>query len=216
MLYPAEALNVAASNALLKTLEEPPSGVVFLLVSARIDRLLPTIISRCRQWPMAVPAPDAAAAWLAAQGIDQAPALLAEAGGAPLAALALASDENRPLRDYTLGQLAAGAACDPFACGETLQKLPVPLVLGWLQRWLYDLLAQRMAGAPRYFPMHAARALRGSGRCERVRALHEGRDAAADGREPPAQRAARIRGIVSRLPGNVRVTRHCFSWVAKR
>ncbi|MBN3819706.1 DNA polymerase III subunit delta', partial [Paraburkholderia sp. Se-20369] len=65
VLYPAEALNVAASNALLKTLEEPPAGVVFLLVSARIDRLLPTIISRCRQWPMTVPAPEAAAAWLA-------------------------------------------------------------------------------------------------------------------------------------------------------
>ena len=216
MLYPAEALNVAASNALLKTLEEPPSGVVFLLVSARIDRLLPTIISRCRQWPMAVPAPDAAAARLAAQGIDQAPALLAEAGGAPLAALALASDENRPLRDYTPGSSRPGRPATRSRAARRCRKLPVPLVLGWLQRWLYDLLAQRMAGAPRYFPMHAAsRALRGSGRCERVRALHEGRDAAADG-EPPAQRAARIRGIVSRLPGNVRVTRHCFSWVAKR
>ncbi|WP_009905012.1 DNA polymerase III subunit delta', partial [Burkholderia thailandensis] len=152
VLYPAEALNVAAANALLKTLEEPPSGVVFLLVSARIDRLLPTIVSRCRQWPMTVPAPDTAAAWLAAQNVADANALLAEAGGAPLAALALASDENRPLRDWTLAQLAAGAACDPFACGETLQKLPVPVVLGWLQRWLYDLLAERAAGAPRYFP----------------------------------------------------------------
>ncbi|HGF2963741.1 TPA: DNA polymerase III subunit delta', partial [Burkholderia multivorans] len=83
VLYPAEALNVAASNALLKTLEEPPPGVVFLLVSARIDRLLPTIVSRCRQWPMSVPAPEAAAAWLATQGVDDARALLAEAGGAP-------------------------------------------------------------------------------------------------------------------------------------
>ncbi|WP_324657978.1 DNA polymerase III subunit delta' [Burkholderia thailandensis] len=156
VLYPAEALNVAAANALLKTLEEPPSGVVFLLVSARIDRLLPTIVSRCRQWPMTVPAPDAAAAWLAAQNVADANALLAEAGGAPLAALALASDENRPLRDWTLAQLAAGAACDPFACGETLQKLPVPVVLGWLQRWLYDLLAERAAGAPRYFPAQRA------------------------------------------------------------
>jgi DNA polymerase-3 subunit delta' len=155
VLYPAEALNVAASNALLKTLEEPPAGVVFVLATARIDRLLPTIVSRCRQWPMTTPAPDVAAAWLAAQGVDDAPALLAEAGGAPLAALALASDEHRPLRDFTLSQLAAGAGCDPFACGENLHKLPVPLVLGWLQRWLYDLLAQRMAGAPRYFPSHA-------------------------------------------------------------
>lgn len=156
VLYPAEALNVAAANALLKTLEEPPSGVVFLLASARVDRLLPTIVSRCRQWPMAVPAPDAAAAWLAAQQVADANALLAEGGGAPLAALALANDENRPLRDWTLAQLAAGAACDPFACGETLQKLPVPVVLGWLQRWLYDLLAERAAGAPRYFPAQRA------------------------------------------------------------
>lgn len=79
VLYPAEALNVAAANALLKTLG-PPSGVVFLLASARVDRLLPTIVSRCRQWPMAVPAPDAAAAWLAAQQVADANALLAEAG----------------------------------------------------------------------------------------------------------------------------------------
>ncbi|MEZ2348959.1 DNA polymerase III subunit delta' [Caballeronia sp. RCC_10] len=152
LLYPAEALNVAAANALLKTLEEPPSGVVFLLVSARIDKLLPTIISRCRQWPMSVPNASDARAWLASQGVDDAAGLLAEAGGAPLAALALASDEHRALRDFTLAQLAAGPNCDAFACGENLQKLPVPMVLGWLQRWLYDLLAQRTAGRPRYFP----------------------------------------------------------------
>ncbi|SAL44898.1 DNA polymerase III subunit delta' [Caballeronia humi] len=158
LLYPAEALNIAAANALLKTLEEPPSGVVFLMVSARVDRLLPTIISRCRQWPMSLPQPATAIAWLAAQGVDDPAALLAEAGGAPLNALALASDENRPLRDFTLAQLAAGPKCDAFACGENLQKLPVPMVLGWLQRWLYDLLAQRTAGRPRYFP-NASKAL---------------------------------------------------------
>ena len=156
VLAPAEALNVAAANALLKTLEEPPAGVVFLMVSARIDRLLPTIISRCRQWPMTAPALEIATPWLVAQGVAEAPALLAEAGGAPLTALALASDENRSLRDWTLKQLAAGPQCDAFACAEALQKLPVPLVLGWLQRWLYDLLAQRTAGAPRYFPQAAA------------------------------------------------------------
>ncbi|HEV3106102.1 MAG TPA: DNA polymerase III subunit delta', partial [Trinickia sp.] len=152
LVYPAEALNAAAANALLKTLEEPPAGVVFLLVSARIDRLLPTIISRCRQWPMSTPSPERARAWLGEQGVADAQALLAEAGGAPLAALALAADENRTLRDFTLAQLAAGAQCDAFACGEALQKLPVPVVLGWLQRWLYDLLAERTAQRPRYFP----------------------------------------------------------------
>ena len=152
LVYPADALNAASANALLKTLEEPPAGVVFLLVSARIDRLLPTIISRCRQWPMSTPSPDEARTWLSDQGVPDAGALLAEAGGAPLAALALAGDENRPLRDFTLKQLAAGPECDAFACAEALQKLPVPVVLGWLQRWLYDLVAERAAQRPRYFP----------------------------------------------------------------
>jgi DNA polymerase III subunit delta' len=166
VLAPAEALNVAAANALLKTLEEPPAGVVFLMVSARIDRLLPTIISRCRQWPMAAPTADIATRWLAEQGVAEAAALLAEAGGAPLAALALASDDNRELRDWTLKQLAAGAQCDAFACAEALQKLPVPLVLGWLQRWLYDLLAQRTAGTPRYFPQAANALARCAGQAD--------------------------------------------------
>lgn len=152
LVYPADALNAASANALLKTLEEPPAGVMFLLVSARVDRLLPTIISRCRQWPMSSPSADKAQAWLTQQGVPDAGALLAEAGGAPLSALALAADENRALRDFTLKQLAAGPQCDAFACGEALQKLPVPIVLGWLQRWLYDLIAERAAQRPRYFP----------------------------------------------------------------
>ncbi|MGA7780666.1 MAG: DNA polymerase III subunit delta', partial [Paraburkholderia sp.] len=70
------------------------------------------------------------------------------------------------LRDWTLKQLAAGADCDAFACAETLQKLPVPLVLGWLQRWLYDLLAQRTAGTPRYFPQAANALARCAGQAD--------------------------------------------------
>lgn len=154
LLFPAESLNVAAANALLKTLEEPPPGVVFLLVSANVERLLPTIVSRCRQWPLATPDAATAAGWLHGQAIDDPAGALAEAGGAPLAALALARDEHAPLKRFALEQLGAGAACDAFACGEALQKVPVPSVLGWLQRWLYDVLATQTTGQPRYFPAH--------------------------------------------------------------
>ncbi|HSQ95387.1 MAG TPA: DNA polymerase III subunit delta' [Croceibacterium sp.] len=45
---PADDLESSASNALLKSLEEPPQGTFFLLVAHRIGRLLPTIRSRCR------------------------------------------------------------------------------------------------------------------------------------------------------------------------
>src|SRR5262245_46662295 len=43
----ADALVAQAQNALLKTLEEPPSASVFILVTSRPDALLPTVLSRC-------------------------------------------------------------------------------------------------------------------------------------------------------------------------
>jgi DNA polymerase-3 subunit delta' len=51
----ADMLVPAAQNALLKTLEEPPSASMFLLITARPDALLPTVQSRCprlRFWPL--------------------------------------------------------------------------------------------------------------------------------------------------------------------
>jgi len=156
LIYPAEAMNAASSNALLKTLEEPPEAVVFVLVTSRIERLLPTIISRCRQWPMGVPAAGPAQAWLAVQGgMDQAQAsaALALAGGAPLAAQAGGDD---PQHRFVLSELGAGGRCDAFACADALQKTAVPLVLGWLQRWLYDVLSLNLTGAIRYYPLHLA------------------------------------------------------------
>ncbi len=49
---PVDDLNLAAANALLKTLEEPPQRALFLLVSHAPGRLLPTIRSRCLHLPM--------------------------------------------------------------------------------------------------------------------------------------------------------------------
>src|SRR5204863_1502376 len=45
----ADAMVAPAQNALLKTLEEPPSASVFILISSTPDALLPTVRSRCRQ-----------------------------------------------------------------------------------------------------------------------------------------------------------------------
>jgi DNA polymerase-3 subunit delta' len=49
LLKPAETLNEAAANALLKTLEEPPAGNLFILTASGDRDLLPTIVSRCRR-----------------------------------------------------------------------------------------------------------------------------------------------------------------------
>lgn len=74
---PADALNRAAANALLKTLEEPAPGRFLLLVSASPAQLPATIRSRCQRIELRLPARPVAEAWLRDQGIPE-----AEAAGA--------------------------------------------------------------------------------------------------------------------------------------
>jgi len=92
LVHPAEDMNESASNALLKGLEEPPAGAMFILVSHRPAQLLPTIRSRCVALPVPIPPRDAALKWLSGQGIKDAERWLAYAGGAPLRALDYAAE----------------------------------------------------------------------------------------------------------------------------
>jgi DNA polymerase-3 subunit delta' len=94
IVHPAEAMNLHAANSLLKSLEEPSLSVVFLLVSHRPARLLPTIRSRCIAVPVPMPAVEVARNWLAEQGIAEPERWLAFAGGAPLLALEYANTER--------------------------------------------------------------------------------------------------------------------------
>jgi DNA polymerase-3 subunit delta' len=92
LVHPAEDMNPNTSNALLKGLEEPPGGAIFVLVSHRPARLPPTIRSRCVAVPLPTPPRDAALQWLAGQGVKDAERWLAYAGGAPLRAAEHAAD----------------------------------------------------------------------------------------------------------------------------
>ena len=49
-----------AANALLKTIEEPPAGVTFILIGRTVDAVLPTIVSRCQRVPFKIVSPDIA------------------------------------------------------------------------------------------------------------------------------------------------------------
>ena len=92
LVHPAEDMNENAANALLKGLEEPPAGAVFILVSHRPARLPATIRSRCVALAVPVPARDVALEWLASQHAKDAERWLAYAGGAPLKALGYAAE----------------------------------------------------------------------------------------------------------------------------
>lgn len=108
VMTPAHLLNTAAANALLKTLEEPGREMVLILLSSQPLSLMPTLRSRCQQWPMPVPSEAEAMAWLAPQvGGDEATArlLLALTRGAPLAALNLREAEWFSQREALLRDL---------------------------------------------------------------------------------------------------------------
>jgi DNA polymerase-3 subunit delta' len=150
LVQPAEWMNAAAANALLKTLEEPPSGVLLILVTHQLGRLLPTVVSRCRKVHVGLPDRATSLAWLRQVGVAGAEALLAEAGGAPLAAQSYADPERSALCEAFLDQLALGPGLDVCAVAQGFQGVHTE-AWGWLLRWLQDVLSQRLAGMPRYF-----------------------------------------------------------------
>jgi len=109
---PADELEKGAVNALLKSLEEPPVGTFFLLVSHRIGRLLPTIRSRCRllRFP---PLPDPQVASLLAGAAPDAgqstrSAAVAAAQGSPGQALAFVEQNLGDLYDLMCRLLREG------------------------------------------------------------------------------------------------------------
>ena len=152
VIHPAETMNTNAANALLKNLEEPPPGLLFILVSHKPQQLLPTILSRCL--PFALSAPDAAEAmrWLAQQGVKDPAEALAASGFAPLQAAQLDEQLGSEEREKLLRAVRQPAALDVFALADALQKAEQVVVVQWLQQWSYDLSAMKLAGRLRYHP----------------------------------------------------------------
>lgn len=158
ILAPAEALNGPAANALLKLLEEPPAGAIFVAVTDELDAVLPTVRSRCVLLRAPVPRADEALAWLRAAGVNGAEEKLAEAGGAPVG-LEVDVEDSRTLapdlRERLLALLAKGPRLGPADVVSTVPKdVPIAAAIRLLQRWGWDLLAERSAGRVRYYPTH--------------------------------------------------------------
>lgn len=148
----ADRLNVAAANALLKTLEEPPNNVVFVLVCEQLSRLLPTIRSRCQK--VALPPPDRedALAWLSVEKTLDA-SVLDLAGGMPLQAIKYRQmpeyDHLNGVLDWLVNPLMQGK--DPVRMAAEWSKINLSILHDWLSKWLYDLIMGCSGNIPRYF-----------------------------------------------------------------
>ena len=143
---PADSLNLAAANALLKVLEEPPLNTVFVLVSDQPRRLLPTIRSRCTRLDIGLPPVEQAAQWLAGQGVDDAVNLLSLSGGTPLDAQRWADGGELDERRAVLQDLARPDQIDPVTLGERWKAVSPQTWHNVAYKWLGDLLAVKLQG----------------------------------------------------------------------
>jgi DNA polymerase III subunit delta' len=143
LVHPAEEMNQNSANALLKGLEEPPPGAIFVLVSHRPARLLATVRSRCVAIPVVVPPKEAALAWLSAQGVKDGARWLAYAGGAPLRATEYAANadsvdrllkaiqgQTQVLPDTRADLESLAEALQKFALDRALAALDLPVKYG--------------------------------------------------------------------------------------
>jgi DNA polymerase-3 subunit delta' len=115
VIDPAERLAEPAANALLKILEEPPAGVVFLLISHRPAQLLSTIISRCQRVTMGPLTLEPFLEVLATVPIDESSGrwLFEAVGGRPGAAIRLQQALERCGGEEALAQLLHSPVRDP-------------------------------------------------------------------------------------------------------
>jgi DNA polymerase-3 subunit delta' len=150
IVSPADALNRAAANALLKTLEEPTPRTLLVLVATQPSRLPATILSRCQR--IAVRAPDRgeAVAWLqeirgpaewgaALDALGDAPLFAAEAD--PKAVVEFATDTERVLEETSSGR------ADPVVTAERWGRTDLPLRLLCIENWLTNRIRRHFADA---------------------------------------------------------------------
>jgi len=176
LIYPLEMLRSDSANTLLKSLEEPPANTIFILLADRVDRVLPTIRSRCRLLTAPRPDRDLGLAWLRTQlqrmnGLKVSDAdietIYDEQGGAPYAVLdSLIARNNQDEKDeltiaiqasrFLLQSMSQGVRINWLDSAEKTHKATYSYLLAAMQRWTSDLQAVAQGGNPRYYPKHLA------------------------------------------------------------
>jgi DNA polymerase III subunit delta' len=151
LLGPVEALNIHASNALLKSLEEPPGDTLLLLVTHLLSAVVATIRSRCQLILMTAPDRQQGLAWLntlqfSDDNRNRIPQLLAFAAGAPLTAKAMATSSYSTQIDILvdgLEEVQRGQQSIKVAA----QWLEIELtdILEWWLQIVYLLIKQRFS-----------------------------------------------------------------------
>ncbi len=153
IISPAEAMNTAAANALLKSLEEPESNTLILLVSIRLSAIPMTIRSRCQIESMGIPEPSVAKQWLSQQIADKSvnlSELLNMANGQPLLALDYINGSGFESRQHVESLLDAmrNSAETPFAAAQACLKYSPEDLIAWMLSYVHRLMVGELQNNP--------------------------------------------------------------------
>ena len=150
VLYNSEKLTVAASNALLKTIEEPPNDCLIILTINDLANILPTVTSRCRL--VSFPKPTS----------EQAKEVLEKTNNSDLiqnlnlynnSPLELIDDKDMLLNVNTiLIELKKGKEIDLMKINNVWIDNGLVWIVNLLQKWSYELLLSKLSAGNNYFP----------------------------------------------------------------
>lgn len=146
VINPADSMTLSAANAFLKCLEEPTDRTVFMLITARFNKIPATIASRCQKIEIAYPEAESLTSWMKEQGINQNHDTLIKL----IKSSAIKLDQ---LQDKLILQqrihcfddwlaLATGSAY-PGIISEKWKLIPETEILNWLISWVSDLIKCR-------------------------------------------------------------------------
>lgn len=145
LIHPADAMNINAANALLKTLEEPASNTFLILVTHRLMALPATIRSRCQIIPFYPPKKELGMAWLEKQVEEKEnlTLLLNLTDGAPLKVLKLIKEERLFFRKNLFKEFCQflKGEMDLVELSTSWSKREIDQIIFSLRSWLFDLIS---------------------------------------------------------------------------
>jgi DNA polymerase-3 subunit delta' len=156
LIYPIEAMQAEAANCLLKTLEEPSNQLHFILLTNQLEKILPTIRSRCHLFPIPRPSLELAVNWLQSQLPQEYSDQVLEQKlslhtGSPLKVIS--SLNEKTLDDSIITHQLS--QCKLLRSGEMIELLGQYALLDILNsilKWSFDMNLVLFGQKPRYFP----------------------------------------------------------------
>ena len=158
LIYPAESMQTEAANCLLKTLEEPSLNLFIILITHHIEKLLPTIRSRCQIFHVPKPPIETSVEWLSDQFANKRSKSFLEEqlvlhSGSPLKVIS-AIEENSLNQDEIIQELLKFNHLNSYKIIDLLTKSTLLDILNCILKWSIDINLCLFHQKAKFFPQY--------------------------------------------------------------